>query len=198
MRAFLALATAVRARPVRILDVGGNLAFWLAAEDLIGDLDLVVTIVNVVETEAQDIGRYSLRPGDARDLSQFPDAAFDIVHSNSVIEHVGCWDCMQAFAREARRLAPRHFIQTPNYWFPVEPHFRTPFYHWLPERLRAQLLIGRRLGFRGPAPNLAAAIRLVKSVRLLDGKRFGALFPGSQIRKERWLGLTKSLVAVQA
>src|SRR3546814_10323990 len=69
-----------------------------------------------------------------------PYRSFDIAHSNSVIEHVITWDNMKNFARETRRVAAWHYVQTPYFWFPVDPHFyKLPFYHWLPRPLRAKL-----------------------------------------------------------
>ena len=63
----------------------------------------------------------------------FPDGAFDVVHSNAVIEHVGGRDRQETFVREALRVGRRVFVTTPNRWFPVEVHTRLPFVHWLPE-----------------------------------------------------------------
>ena len=40
---------------------------------------------------------------------------------------------MVSFAGEVRRPAPAHFIQTPYFRFPFEPHFGLPTFHWLPE-----------------------------------------------------------------
>src|SRR3546814_5246029 len=51
--------------------------------------------------------------GNACDLHQVPDRSFDIAHSNSVIEHVITWDNMKNFARETRRVAAWHYVQTP-------------------------------------------------------------------------------------
>jgi SAM-dependent methyltransferase len=70
--------------------------------------------------------------GDACDLP-FADGAFDVVHSNAVIEHVGGRERQEAFVREAVRVGKRVFLTTPNRWFPVEVHTRLPFVHWLPE-----------------------------------------------------------------
>lgn len=70
--------------------------------------------------------------GDACALP-FPDAAFDIVHSNAVIEHVGDIARQRQFVAEALRVGRRVFVTTPNRWFPIEVHTRLPFVHWLPE-----------------------------------------------------------------
>lgn len=71
------------------------------------------------------------RLGDARDLSGFADGSIDLVHSNSVIEHVGGWPDIVAMAREARRVGRSGWIQTPAQEFPIEPHFHLPLVHWL-------------------------------------------------------------------
>ncbi len=47
-------------------------------------------------------------------------------------------------AKEVRRIAPHYFLQTPNIWFPVEPHFKLPFVHWLPEQMRAAIVQATR------------------------------------------------------
>ena len=70
--------------------------------------------------------------GDACELP-FDDGAFDVVHSNAVIEHVGTRERQEAFVREAVRVGRHVFLTTPNRWFPVEVHTRLPLVHWLPE-----------------------------------------------------------------
>jgi SAM-dependent methyltransferase len=102
--------------------------------------------------------------GDACDLP-FEDGAFDLVHSNAVIEHVGDRTRQEAFVREALRVGRRVFLTTPNRWFPVELHTHLPFVHWLPDPLahRAYDLTGR--GF-------------AKENHLLGPSDLRALFPG--------------------
>ncbi len=77
--------------------------------------------------------------------SPSPDGAFDVVHSNAVIEHVGGPERQQAFVREALRVGRRVFLTTPNRWFPVEVHTRLPLVHWLPDSLAGRVydLTGR-------------------------------------------------------
>ena len=116
--------------------------------------------------------------GDACALP-FADGAFDVVHSNAVIEHVGGRERQEAFVREAVRVARRVFVTTPNRWFPIEVHTRLPLVHWLPE------------GPAGRAYDLAGK-SWARENRLLGPSDLRALFPGPvEIRN---LGLT--LVAI--
>jgi SAM-dependent methyltransferase len=82
--------------------------------------------------------------GDACELP-FPDGAFDVVHSNAVIEHVGSRARQEAFVREAVRVGRRVFLTTPNRWFPVEVHTRLPLVHWLPKPAASRVyeLVGK-------------------------------------------------------
>lgn len=194
---FLALieGLAIRDRPVRILDIGGTRAYWANLRPLWQHLSLELTIVNIGAEDSDD-PPYFLRGGDACDLA-LPDMSFDVVHSNSVIEHVGDWAAMAAMAREVRRLAPHHFVQTPNFWFPLEPHYRTIGFQWLPESTRAALLVRRRFGFCGPEPTFDAAMRNIQAHRLLTRRQMAELFPEGEIRHERVLGLSKSLIAIR-
>jgi len=198
LRRFLSIVdeiAAARGR-CRILDVGGKLAYWQALYPLWSDRQCHITLVNL-ESEAVADGRFTSVSGDARDLSQFDDPAFDLVHSNSVIEHVGLWRDQCRMAQEVRRLAPRYFVQTPNFWFPVEPHFRTPFIHWLPEPWRAAIVMHRACGFYPRARSCDEARHILDDARLIDSKAMAALFPDAVIEHERYVGFTKSLIAIR-
>jgi hypothetical protein len=100
-------------------------------------------------------------------------------------------------AAEVRRLAPCNWVQTPNFWFPLEPHFLTPAWHWLPQRVRVALLRRRRWGWRGPCPDAEEARALVREVRLMRGRELTRLFPGATIEHEHVGPLVKSFVAVR-
>jgi len=195
---FLAIAREVAAGKglVRIIDIGGTRAYWHGVEDMWTDLPLDITLINL-DTPDSDDGIFHIRGGNACALLDHADNSFDIVHSNSVIEHVGHWPEMLAMATEVRRLAPRYYLQTPNFWFPMEPHYRTLFFQMYPENVRANMLMRRRRGFRGPYQTLDAAMRDVQSVQLLNAKQMAALFPDAQIEREKIGILTKSLIAVR-
>lgn len=184
------------AATIRLLDIGGSKAYWHGVEDLWRDFPLHLTIVNL-EAPTIDDGCYALRPGNACAMPEYADNSFDIVHSNSVIEHVGDWARMALMAHEVRRLAPHHFVQTPYFGFPLEPHFRTLFFQWYPEIVRARMLMTKKRGFRGPMATLDAAMRSVQSVQLLGTQQLAALFPESRIERERVYGLTKSIMAIR-
>ncbi len=70
--------------------------------------------------------------------------AFDIVHCNAVLEHVGSRERQQEFIAEMCRVAPRRFLAVPNRRFPVEHHTGLPFIHYLPSAQFRKLLRGTR------------------------------------------------------
>jgi Methyltransferase domain len=197
------LVDAVHARKegkVRILDLGGRHAYWRAfGKDYLASRNIHVTLVNV-ESEISDVISdpfFTAVVGDACHLRQFADGSFDLVHSNSVIEHVGGWDQVEAFAAEMRRLAPAYYLQTPYFWFPIEPHFLTPFFHWLPESWRAKIMLRTSLGHFPRAASTGEAMRMIRSAVLLDKAQLRYLLPDGSIRFERLLLLPKSLIATK-
>lgn len=194
------------ARPFRILDVGGGVAYWeRVGIDWLVEHRLQVVCMNYDDSELlrdASVKRKEDFPirvevGDARQLS-YPDMSFDLVHSNSVVEHVGGWRDMVAYAREVRRLAPSYYVQTPYFWFPMDPHFfRLPFIHWLPNSLRLSLHRRFKLGWGERAENVDKGMEAVESNVMLDKAQFRCLFPDASFTAERFLGLTKSLIAVR-
>ncbi len=198
LKRFVEIADAIIAERghCRVLDMGGNRDYWLDLEPVWAGRNLSFTTVNI-QPERIDDNRFRSLQGDCRNMSEFADNSFDVVHSNSVLEHVGRWGDMSAMAREVRRLAPRYFVQTPNYWFPMEPHFRSLFFHWLPEPMRVRKVMRRGLGAFPKAPSIDDAMRFIEDSNLLDITRFGHLFPDARIERERVYGLTKSLIAIR-
>ena len=181
-------------KPVRILDIGGTNNFW-EQRGYAGRDDTMIVTANI---SGEDQVHRNITPVDM-DASQieFPDDSFDIVFSNSVIEHLRTRDAQEAMAAEVRRLAPRYWVQTPNYWFPVEPHFLTPGWQYLPEGVRVWLLRRWRFGWRGPCSDADEARHLVSEVRLLRRREMTWMFPEAELVTERFGSLAKSFVAVR-
>ena len=179
-------------RPIKILDVGGTQGFW----ETMGYTDVPGVQVALLNLDEQQV-RYESFAGlvaDATDLSEIRDDEFDVVFSNSVIEHVGDSNRQRLMAREIRRVGKRYFVQTPNYLFPIEPHFLFPGFQWLPIRARVFLIRNLNLGWMKRIPDPERARELIESVRLLRKGELLALFPGASLYEEKVIGLTKSFV----
>ena len=132
-KVFLRILDRIGQHAVSILDVGGTEVFW-EIMGLAGSRH-EITLLNI-EKSSTNYSNISSVAGDARDLSHFPDKSFDVVFSNSVIEHLSTLDNQKLMAEEAIRVGRHYFIQTPNFYFPLEPHFLIPFFHWLPRSTR--------------------------------------------------------------
>lgn len=132
----------------------------------------------------------------------FADRTFDIVFSNSVIEHVGGPEAQARFASEVARAGRGYWIQTPNRWFPIETHLLTPLVHLLPRSWRA--FIVRRFTvwqwIHNPAPDEKSFYieHFISDIRLLSASEMQGLFPDAVILRERFLLFTKSLIAYRA
>jgi hypothetical protein len=179
-------------KPVTILDVGGTADFWKRLA--FADDDLKVTLLNMCAGVIDD-PRFESIVGDARDLSAFRDSSIDVVYSNSVIEHVGTFADQRKMADEVRRVGKRYFVQTPNAWFPIEPHFLVPGFQFMPADVRAFLLTRANLGWVARERDHKAARAIVDAVRLLTEREMRALFPAALIHREKFLGMTKSVIA---
>src|SRR5271168_3808130 len=122
---FRSLVESVK-RPVKILDVGGVETIW----ERIGfanQPDVHVTLLNIYEIPQIYVNIVPII-GNACSMPQFKDKEFDIVFSNSVIEHVGGDVEIRQMADEILRVGKKYYIQTPNRHFPVEPHFFFPMF----------------------------------------------------------------------
>jgi hypothetical protein len=186
-----------------VLDIGGTPYYWrINAPFMAAHAGKVSVItVNLPGGPPEDalVENDYLTPafGDATDPATYEGFDFDLVHSNSVIEHVGPWPRIRAMAEAIRGAGRPYYVQTPNLWFPVEPHYRSLFFQFLPPETRARRLMRRQHGFRGPAASWDAAMEIVESINLLSPAQMRALFPEARIVRERVWPLTKSLIAIR-
>jgi hypothetical protein len=181
-------------RPLRIIDIGGTTKFWVQ-RGWADRSDVSITLVNL-EAEEQRYESITPTAGDATDLADHADGSFDIAFSNSVIEHLFTLENQQRMADEVRRVATAYWVQTPNFWFPVEPHFLVPAWHWLPEDARVAILRRRGVGWAGRCTDPHHARRVVQEHRLMRRAELSRLFPEAVIVGERIGGLTKSWTAL--
>ncbi|HME05912.1 MAG TPA: class I SAM-dependent methyltransferase [Bryobacteraceae bacterium] len=179
----------------RILDVGGTPSNWLLLA-----FQPCVTLLNMPRAREESWPGFELVAANGCRLP-FRDQSFDIVFSNSVIEHVGAPEEQRRFAEEVQRVGRRYWVQTPNRWFPLEPHLLTPFLHYLPRAW--QRSIARRWtvwdAVERPSPDRRAyyVTHYLNDIRLLGASEMAGLFPGARILRERTLGLVKSVIAVK-
>lgn len=180
-----------------IVDLGGTEDYWhgLAWFAPLAER-LAITLVNAEGTSGGSKPPFRFVRADATDPALLPGQTFDISHSNSVIEHVGGWAKKQAFADNVKRLGQVYVVQTPNYWFPIEPHFFCPFIHWLPRPFQVYLLTRFALGWSKQRNTLEEAILRLESVSLLTRAEMRALFPDAEHHSERFFGLIKSFLAI--
>ena len=177
----------------RILDIGGTPDWW----GLIPERPRV-TLLNTPRAKDDLRGAASWVAGDGRALP-FRDGAFDVVFSNSVIEHVGDAASQQRFAREVARVGRSYWVQTPNRWFPVEQHLMTPVVHWLPKSWQRAIVprftVWAAVTRVSPDRRQFYLDHYLSEVKLLGPRELRRLFPGARLIRERFCGWTKSLIA---
>ena len=177
-------------KPISILDIGGTLAFWEGMG--FSEEGVTITLLNLEAQDQMKPGFCSIA-GDATALD-FEDQSFDIVFSNSVIEHLYTFEQQQKMAAEVQRVGKHYFIQTPNYWFPIEPHWVFPFFQYLPFNCRVWLTQHFSLGHIPKQPERSAAERQVREIRLMTASELRSIFPKAESYTERFLFFAKSFV----
>ena len=181
-----------------VLDVGGYPATWTTRPQLPNRIDcLNVHPVSWNDSSSPD-HRITTCVGDGCAL-EFADESYDILFSNSVIEHVGDWDQQCAFAEEARRVGKNLWIQTPALACPLEPHYLAPFVHWFPVSIRRRLLRWFTPWGWISKPTQDKVDETIAFTRLLTKKQMKKLFPDCEILTERlfWV-FPKSYVAYRS
>lgn len=170
----------------RILDLGGTAKIWLSIE-----IPLQVTILNLPGSDFYKpdttIHSFKFIEGDATKIENISER-FDVVFSNSVIEHVGNEQKQIDFSKQVKKFADRYYIQTPSIWFPIEAHTGYPFWFFLSQKSR-DAIMGRW------AKKLPKWTEMVKGTTVIKKNFLQELFPKSNIITERMLFIPKSYIA---
>lgn len=174
---------------IHILDVGGTEEYW-KDKSILQAGNISVTLLNLSASPVNHPQLTSVA-GDATDLSQFADRSFDLVYSNSVIEHLYTFENQEKMAKEIRRVGHKYFVQTPNKYFFFEPHYALPFFQFMPSSLVYFVLTKTKLS-RMQRWDPQQAKSYVEEIRLLSLKEMKQLFPGAKVYREKFLGLDKS------
>ena len=188
---FLSLISRMN-QPITILDVGGSEEFWKLLMLECG-MDIRVTLLNIIEQKVST-PHFDSVIGNVLNLN-LTNASFDVIFSNSVIEHIGDYENQRKMAEVVKRVGKRYFIQTPNKYFFIEPHFLFPFFQFLPIVIRIWLVTHFAMGWFNKEPNPEYARDIINSIHLLSKKDLLALFSGCHLYEEKVLGMTKSYIA---
>jgi hypothetical protein len=177
---------------MRVLDLGGTGPWWANSPVL----PRHITAINLYDSNFVHPS-VTMIAGDALQADELvAGQSFDLVFSNSVIEHLGGHSARKRFAELASSLAPRYVIQTPYRYFPVEPHWMFPGFQFLPVKARGYLAPRWPLGHtRGYDPR--DAVDEVMGTDLLSASEMKEYFPDSSVVFERIGGVPKSMIAIR-
>lgn len=189
---FLSLLAKVQSdKPIHILDIGGTEGYWETMK-FTKTNKVHITLLNLEEVNTRNTNFKSIK-GDACDLSLFKDKEFEIAFSNSVIEHLFTSENQIKMANEIRRVAKNYYVQTPNFYFPIEPHWLFPFFQFLPFKAKVFLTRNLDLGHYKRAATENEAITRVNEVKLLTERKLKKAFPDAKVYREKFFGLVKSI-----
>jgi hypothetical protein len=189
----LVLARLPQLADFRVVDLGGTALWWSRAPVR----PRQVTVVNLYEAGGDFPGVKTIAGDALRAEKLLRGEQFDLVFSNSLIEHLGGHEPRRRFADVVASLAPRYVIQTPYRYFPIEPHWMFPGFQFLPVALRAAIAPRWAIGCTHGWGRKAAA-DTVMWTELLSASEMRHYFPDAQIVWERVAGLPKSMLAIKS
>jgi hypothetical protein len=178
---------------MHILDLGGTPHAWRMAP--IRPAHITMVNLDPVHSDKREEWITYLNADACEPPFNILSAKFDLVYSNSLLEHVGGYDRRRRLAEFVQSLADHYWVQTPYRYFPIEPHWLFPGFQFLPLRIRSR--ISRSWPYGHIRSDPANAVSDVASIELIDIAEMRHLFPGATVWRERFGGLTKSIVAIE-
>lgn len=165
-------------RKVKVLDIGGTQEYWEMMEYTDPNL-IEVVLINIDEIQVSLPNFRAIKKNALElDINGFD---CDIVFSHSLIEHVD----HERFAQLISDSKKPYFIQTPNKYFPIEPHFLIPLFQFMP--LWLKLYLTRNSSIKNE----------VETINLLSKGDLKRLFPNSKIFGGKIFGLVQSFIVVK-
>ncbi len=172
-----------------VLDLGGTPNYWANVPVQPGH----VTCVNLDPQYTSEVPWIEHVVGD---VCEPPAGEFDLVVSNSLLEHVGGHQPRLRLAEVVRSSAERYWVQTPYRYFPIEPHWLFPGMQWLPYHARVEVSLRWSFSHVQTSTREAAENR-VNEIDLVGIDQMRGYFPDATLWYERFAGLVKSIVAIR-
>jgi Methyltransferase domain len=170
---------------MKILDLGGQPMIWDSIKT-----KLNITCINLPGIAIEKHPTHhniTFIEGDACNMPQFKNGDFDLIFSNSVIEHVGDVGKRSQFSNEVQRLTNKYWIQTPYKYYPIEAHSGMLFWWLYPQTLRDNFIKKWR-------NDLPAWTEMVETTDIVEADEFKQLFPKAKFTRE-WIIFPKSQIA---
>jgi len=180
---------------IKILDIGGEMGYWKNMGWQNEHCAIYLLNLETIHRPETLPGFYHVT-GNALQLP-YAYGEFDLVFSNSVIEHVGSEENQQKFAEEIKRICDHYIIQTPSLWFPLEPHSLLPFFQFIPHAIRARFIMWFNINYFPKAGTYKEAVTVSRSTIMFTKSRFKKLFPEAVIEVERLYGIPKSYTVLK-
>ena len=173
-----------------ILDVGGTEFTWIGT-----GFEENVTLLNLFFNDDDKNANFRYVIGDGCNMEMFSNKSFNIIYSNSVIEHVGKGK-QKEFAKEIIRVGKKYWVQTPYKHFPIEPHFVFPFFQYFPSSMQKLIAINWPYSYyRIGNTERKDILNELSQIYLLNKKELKNLFSNSKVFEEKFMGVNKSIIA---
>ena len=179
---------------MRVPDVGSTVDSW----SLCPVRPAHVTLLNIFPTPDEPAGGFQCIEGDAcRPPRSVTDGDWDLVYSNSFLEHVGGHARRLEFSDSVRSLAPDYWIQTPNRYFPIAPQWIVPRIQFLPVAARTTVAKNWPL-YKWRSDDRDRALHEMLEIELLSRTEIHRLALDARMARERWPGFTKSYIVLRS
>ena len=192
-------------KPVRLLDIGGTFAFW-ERMGLRQEHQLSVSLLNNHHIDKSQIDYSPCYDyidnvyGDANELTRTDFANYDVVFSNSMLEHLDSKTSQERLTAEILASGKPFFIQVPNKYSLIDPHFPhpfVPFFAAYPKTLQTRLLTIGAFGGGEKYRSLEQARERFKYYNPISRGQIRKLLPPAHIITERHLGIPMSIIAMR-